>query len=310
MRLGLLLLILIATIFGSGYWYSLFDTTCKVPIHYRVGTIDPKFGTNREDVIRIAKNAEMIWETPLSKDLFIYDESSSLPINFVFDERQQNTVIAEELKEDLAQKEGMSESVAKQYETLIGNFRTLKKKYESEVVSYEGKLETYNTEVEAWNKKGGAPENVIAKLTETQELLAEKQVEIESLGKKLNEIVAQLNAIGAKGNSLITDYNTTVNDYNNRFAEAHEFTQGDYMGTAINIYQFNAEDELTVVLAHEFGHALSLDHVPEAHSIMYYFMDKQQVGTGLSSEDIAEFNRICEDKSITERLFTLTQKML
>ena len=85
--------------------------------------------------------------------------------------------------------------------------------------------------------------------------------------------------------------------YNSRFAEAKEFTQGDYTGTAINIYQYDAEDELTIVLAHEFGHALSLDHVLNAHSIMYYFMDEQQVGKGLSTEDIAEFNRICGQKN-------------
>lgn len=309
MRLGLLLLVLTATLFGSGYWYSFFDTTCKVPIHYHIGSVDTRFNTSKEELVRIVKNAEMIWETPLGKNLFVYDEESTLPINLVFDERQKNAEIAEELRQDLDQKEGMSESVASQYERLIGEFRTLKKSYESRVVSYEAKLATYNDEVTGWNDKGGAPNEVIVKLEAKQKELTKEQGELESLSEKLNQLVTKLNAIGAKGNSLITDYNTIVTDYNDRFAEAKEFTQGDYTGEAINIYQYDAEDELTIVLAHEFGHALSLDHVLSAHSIMYYFMDDQQVGKGLSTEDIAEFDRVCGQKNAFVKGFVMIKEL-
>lgn len=310
MRLSLLLLILIATLFGSGYWYTFFDTTCKTPIHYRIGAIDTRFGTTQAEAMRIAKNAEMIWENKLGEDLFIYDEQSAFLINFVFDERQKNAEVAEELREDLSQKEGMSESVSLQYERLIGEFRTLKKSYESRVVSYEVKLSAYNDEVTEWNGKGGAPKGVITKLKETEGILAEEQSELESLAENLNVLVTKLNAIGAKGNSLITDYNTIVSEYNNRFAEAKEFTQGDYTGDAINIYQFDAEDELTIVLAHEFGHALSLDHVQSAQSIMYYFMDEQQVEKGLSAEDVIEFNRICSEKGLVAQVLALVRGVL
>lgn len=310
MRLGFLLLILLATLFGSGYWYSFFDTTCKTPIHYHIGGVDSRFNTSKEEFVRIVKNAETIWEAPLGEDLFVYDEKSTFPINLVFDERQKNAELAEELRQDLDQKEGMSESVATQYEKLIGEFRALKKKYESRVVSYESKLAIYNNEVTEWNNKGGAPQEVIVKLEETQSELTQEQGELESLAVTLNQLVSKLNAIGAKGNSLITDYNTIVNDYNDHFAEAKEFTQGDYTGEAINIYQYDAEDELTIVLAHEFGHALSLDHVLNARSVMYYFMDEQQVGKGLSAEDIAEFNRVCSQKGGFTQVLAFIRELL
>lgn len=302
MQLGILVLVLVASIFGSGYWYTELNLPCKTPIHYRIGAIDPRFKTGTEELKRIAQNAEAIWETPLDTELFVYDESKGIPINLVFDERQEKADLQAELKEDLDAKEGMSESVGKQYETLIAEFRKLKKDYESRVVAYETKLASYNDVVSEWNSKGGAPPTEIAKLRETERSLTREQKTLESTTVKLNSLVTQLNAIGARGNSLITDYNSIVNEYNSQFSEVKEFTQGDYTGDAIDVYQFNSEDELTIVLAHELGHALSLDHVENEKSIMYHFMGAQRIDVGITVEDSAEFTRVCANPSFAVRV--------
>jgi predicted Zn-dependent protease len=119
-----------------------------------------------------------------------------------------------------------------------------------------------------------------------------------------------LNAIGAKGNSLITDYNEIVNNYNEEFSEPLEFTQGDFTGDAIHIYQFDSEGELAIVLAHEFGHALSLDHVENEKSIMYHFMGGQDSISGISTEDIAEFHESCDQKSMITKFFKVVVPFL
>lgn len=298
MRLGLLTLVLIATLFGGGYWYDHANIACDTPIRYRVGEVDERFGTNVDELKRIAELATEVWEKPLQQELFIYDESEdSLPIKLVFDDRQKNADIESELKEDLTAKEGMSQSVAAQYEELITEFRKVKKNYEASVLTYEERLASYNKTVTEWNDKGGAPKDVITELEEQQSDLTDEQHALEALAAKLNRLVVQLNAIGAQGNSLITDYNTVVNQYNDKVAEAHEFTQGDYTGDAIDIYQFDSEEELIIVLAHEFGHALALDHVPNELSVMYQSMDAQELRNGLSAEDTAEFTRVCSDKN-------------
>ncbi len=298
MRIGLLLLILIATLFGSGFWYTHIDTSCAVPIHYRVGDLDSRFGTSPDEIRRIALEAEKVWESELNMNLFEYDESASLPIHLVFDERQENTEIEAELRQDLEAKEGMSESVGAQYEKLIAEFRTLKRQYEKRVGAYEASLKEYNSEVSDWNAKGGAPEAELNELRETEDELKEEQGALEALAENLNAIVTELNRIGARGNTLIKDYNSIVEDYNERFSEAHEFTQGDYTGEAIHIYQFDSEEELTVVLAHEFGHALALDHVENEESIMYRTMEAQNPEEGVTEEDIAELRRVCDEVSI------------
>ena len=303
MRLGILILLLIATLFGSGFWYSYIDTTCRAPVHYYIGEVDDRFGTSREEVRRILQNAEAMWEEPLSTELFVYDENGTLPVNFIFDERQENADLEAELREDLAAKEGMSESVAQQYERLIGEFRILKKQYESRVVAYEASLRDYNSEVTQWNGRGGAPEPVLNDLRETEASLKEEQGALETLAKKLNALADELNRIGARGNSLITDYNTIVEEYNEQFSTVREFAQGDFTHDVINIYQFDSEDELIIVLAHEFGHALSLDHVSNESSIMYYLLGAQEVDLGTTPEDAAEYARVCGQKSKISSFF-------
>jgi DNA repair exonuclease SbcCD ATPase subunit len=286
------------------------DTACKTPVRYNIGEIDSRFGTNREEIRRIAQNAELVWENALNTDLFVYDEQADLSINFVYDERQKNAEIEAELREDLEAKEGMSEGVAAQYERLIAEFRTLKKQYEPRVVAYEKKLKAYNNEVTEWNDKGGAPRLEIETLNAEQEALMKEQASLQALSLKLNSLVTELNRIGARGNALIKDYNTIVEEYNERFSESHEFAQGDYAPEAINIYQFDSEDELMLVLAHEFGHALSLGHVENEESIMYRTMGEQSLKTGISQEDKAEFDRLCVNRDGPRSFFRFVGDIL
>lgn len=306
MRLPILLLILIATLFGSSFWYQYIDTTCRTPVYYHVGSVDERFGASKDEIKSIAQNAETLWEEPLHTDLFVYsDIEEGIPINLIFDERQEEADKEEELRADLEAKEGMSESVSTQYETLIAKFRTLKKEYESRVVAYEATLEKYNTEVSKWNAEGGAPENIAQELQRKSAVLSKEQNALQSLAEELNTIAEKLNSIGARGNALITDYNSIVEKYNTEFSDAREFAQGDYANKVINIYQYDSEEELTIVLAHEFGHALSLGHVEGEDSIMYYLMDKQTTTAGVQAPDITEYTNICREKSIFARIAEL-----
>ena len=81
--------------------------------------------------------------------------------------------------------------------------------------------------------------------------------------------------------------------FNNQFGGTREFTQGDYQGDHINVYQFRDRAELILVLAHELGHALQLDHVENPASIMYYLMGEQPPESRLSAEDLEAFAQTC-----------------
>jgi len=309
MRLGVLILILIATLFGSGFWYNQIAGACRLPLEYRIGEIDERFGTTKDELRAIAYKAERIWESELQKDIFTYNDDADIAINLIFDERQEISEQEAELRQDLEAKEGMSAEVAALYEVLITEYRRLRDQYEDRVKLYESSREEYNAEVELWNERGGATGEVVERLNNEKEALAKEYDELDILTEKLNDIANELNKIGARGNTLIADYNSVVDTYNTQFGESHEFTQGDYNSGAINIYQFNSEDELTIVLAHEFGHALGIGHVDGEGSIMYHLMEKQSVDLGITREDMIAFEDTCKEEEGVMRLIQTISKL-
>jgi len=270
-----------------------------VPLAYRVGAIDPSFDITESEARAALSEAESLWEDATGRNLFTYDESAKVSVNFVFDERQADANAEQNLRDELEEKEDLSDSVKQQYTELLDRYDDLKHSYEKRTDSYEERLDAHNKEVERWNKAGGAPSDVYENLQNRQQELSEEQKELNGIAYELNQLVKQMNAIGAEGNSLIDDYNEVVEEYNQRFHEEHEFTQGDYQGEAINIYQFDSTEELVIVLAHEFGHALSLSHVEGDESIMYFFMEKQSIEEGVTLEDEEEFKRVCGTDSFT-----------
>ena len=141
----------------------------------------------------------------------------------------------------------------------------------------------------AYNEQGGAPEQAYRELEDRRRDLDRQRQELSGLFDKLEDLADRINAIGDKGNELIGEYNDLVADFNHTFAHGHEYTQGDYRAREINIYSFTNQEELVLVLAHELGHALSLPHVENERSIMYYLLEDQPIEARLSDEDKQAF---------------------
>ena len=304
MRNGLTILLMVAILFGGTYWYFA-SAVCDVPISYRLGTVDPRFNITDDEAKNALFVAESMWEDATGRNLFTYDERADVLVNFVYDDRQEYANAEEELREALEAKEGMSDNVRSLYDALLKQYSTLKKTYEARVKTYDSKLAEYNKEVSDWNDRGGAPADVYERLSTTKETLASEQTKLNGMVSQLNALVKKMNTVGEQGNSLITDYNQTVNEYNNTFIDEREFTQGEYTNDprAISIFEFQTREELELVLAHEFGHALSLNHVDDPEGIMYHLMEKQSTDIGVTPADVQEFTAVCGNENNNFRLF-------
>lgn len=291
--------LLIIVIFAGGYFMYTAHAVCKVPIAYRIGSIDEQFDITYDEVRAAVTDAESLWEDATGRNLFTFDEGAKLSINFVFDERQQYTSAEQTLREELDDKRDLSKGVREQYDALVTEYDELLIRYEDQKETYEQKLDEYNAEVAKWNDEGGAPEEVYDTLTDRQNELKEEQRSLNRISFNLNTLADEINDISKEGNTIVTTYNSIVERYNNDFSEEHEFIQGDFRGDQINIYQYIDGEELRLVLAHELGHALSLGHVEDEKAIMHFFMGAQDIDDGLMNDDLMEFDQICGDRDLT-----------
>jgi uncharacterized phage infection (PIP) family protein YhgE len=294
---------LMLSIFLLGaYWYTSVEAVCRLPIYYTIGEVDERFDLSKDEIRMALSEAESIWEEATGRNLFTYDEGSSIKVNFIYDERQRAAEEAEELKEKLDAKENVNDALGETYAELVKQYQNKQLDYQNAKETYERKLNKYNAEVNKYNEQGGAPSEVFAKLEKDRQALDKELVAINATAKKLNDLSAKINEVGDRGNELIEQYNDSVVRFNDSYGSSEEFTQGDYQGDEINIYTFKDKQELALVLAHEFGHSMSLDHVDNEKSIMYYLMGNQPKTLEPTTEDLAAFATVCGDVTTYQKL--------
>lgn len=289
---------LIATaIFAGIYFYQAAWEICQVPLGYRIGTIDDRFAIDAKEARAALSEAERVWEEATGRDLFIYDDDASFTVNFIFDERQALADAETSFKDRLDATENLTDAMRDTYDQLSARYKKLEGEYQSAAAVYESNLSTYNATVSRFNDEGGAPPEEFAKLQSQKQSLDKEQAALQRKVKQLNILVDEINQVGNRSNQLVDTYNRSVETFNHTFGTGREFTQGDYQGKSINIYTFKSDEELKLVLTHEFGHALSLDHVESPQAIMHFLLGEQE-GYAITPEDLVEFNNICEGGTI------------
>jgi hypothetical protein len=301
---------LVVTLCGaSTYWYQSTKAICPVPISYRIGTIDQSFALDQTQAIDYAKQAEAVWEKQVDRDLFNYDQNGDLPIEFVYDDRQASADSEAMQRAELDTQQKKSEEIQKVVKEFQTQYDQLLATYNERANSYETRLADYNAEVGTYNDRGGAPPDVYDRLEEERIALSVEVEELNRLSVELKTIVDKINELADQGNALVEEYNRRVTEYNEEFGFTHEFTQGDYQGDAIHVYKFSNEAELVKVLAHEFGHALGIDHVEGSTSLMYYLLENTGEVSTLSSYDLTSYKMVCGDEeSFTQKVRRLVRK--
>ena len=97
-----------------------------------------------------------------------------------------------------------------------------------------------------------------------------------------------------KEQAIVKNYNNSLDTYKNKYGAASQFDKGIFDGTKIDIFQFNEKEDLRLTIAHEFGHALGIDHLQNPQSLMYYLMSDQNMDNPqLSSEDLSALKSVC-----------------
>lgn len=294
-------------IFGFGYYHrdtvgSIFRNLlnrfqpCQRPITYSIERIDSQFGITKEELLNDIGRAEKIWESPINKPLFQYSPTGDLKISLIYDYRQKATDALQKLGIVITNDKSAYDLLRAKYDAFIVSYDKEKERLATLVETYNRDKNAFEKDVSYWNRQGGAPKKEYDDLQQRRIDLNNQVAIINQAQDSLNSLGETINSTAIILNKLIAELNLQVNTYNTVGASTgKEFSEGEYVssagGTAINIYQFDSENKLLRVLAHELGHALGLDHLDNPKAIMYYL--NEGINEKLTADDLVALKRVC-----------------
>ncbi|MFA6306481.1 MAG: matrixin family metalloprotease [Patescibacteria group bacterium] len=279
---------------------------CDKPIEYSLGDFDSKFGLSQSDFLKAIDQAAQIWQTPINKNLFTYAENGALPtgqaglkINLIYDSRQEATDKLKKLGLNINNDQASYEVLKVKYNAFEKTYNAQKTELDNIVKYYDEQKANYEDEVKAANKRGGASAAEYDILEQERKDLNKLVESIKQKQTALNKTVDDINAVASVINRLIRELNLTVGDYNTIGASASgEFQEGRYVkdetGERIDIYQFDNQELLVRVLAHELGHALGIDHLDNPHAVMYRL--NESGNEKITADDITALKAVCKIK--------------
>ncbi len=307
MKLTKTILVLAAVaVFTFALWAPLRDTAmrvqdayfpCQSPITYSIGSFDKRFGISREEFLAAIAKAEQIWETAIGKELFsLAPSGGEVAVNLIFDSRQEATIKLRQSGIVIKDDKATYELFRKKYEALKARYDKNIALLTSRVAAFKTRQDAYNQEVAYWNQRRGAPADAYTRLNREKAAL---DIEADAIHQSQsdNNNVDDINALVDALQRIAVSLNLKVEEFN-RIGRQNggEFEEGTYQsgpeGEQIDIYQFDDTGKLIRVLAHEFGHALGLDHLENTKAIMYRL--NSGVNEKLTQDDIVALQVHCK----------------
>ena len=283
---------------GSGYFLYLRVLElypCARPIDYSIGSVDPRFGISRDEFASAVREASALWSQPVEKPLFREVPEGGVVISAIFDYRQEAELKMKSL--------GMRvDDGRKSYDALQEKYDGMRAQYEKDLASlrvsndaYEREKQAYQADLDASKQRGLSPQDVErleAKRLKVNGLVDQINVKRDALKTQIDEmnsVFTVLSRLGSETNRAIDEYNNAGDQLHDEY-EAALYIREDGK-QRIEVFTFDAPQELKHLLTHEFGHALGLQHVADSGAIMYRL--NQHTNAALNATDVAALRTRC-----------------
>ena len=277
--------------------------SCEKPISWTIGSVDSQFGLSQQDLTDLVRDVTRLWSDAAGRDMFSYTDQSAdsiLTINLIYSPQQsrfdEEELIADSIR--ILQQTFYPKQVS--YRNQMATYRQALNRYHSQLTRYNRAIELYNESLARVQVSGARSAREQERLDQYKSqaerirpVLEEAEQEAAREEQKLIDLADELNNLADRINQLIYRQNRLLGTWT-------AFKKGAFINIAdrpkITIYQFDDLQQLRLVLAHEFGHALGLPHVENRFSIMYYRAEYQNTSPlQLTEEDVKALKENCRN---------------
>jgi hypothetical protein len=258
---------------------------CQIPVLWRIGQLDPAFALSADQAEQGAHNAAAQWNTAFGQELFRYDSVNGFPINFSYDERQQNML-----------QQALLERNLERYDTNIDQRAATLKQQSERLQQRQREFEQQNQQLAAdiaefQQRAANVSQREAAALQQQQQQLQQRQQKLQQQAERLNEQQAQLLRENHYLNETVTDRNALLVDQQPLMVSEVGLMEVTYQQRKMTIFAYSTPAALQLTIAHEFGHALGLGHTDSVNSVMHFALNPGQLN--LTAEDIAALKQQC-----------------
>lgn len=262
---------------------------CSQPFSYAIGEIDSRFAISAEELEEAVEAAVHAWNNGTGVTLLtkqdVESQGSDILIRLVYDGRQERTDSELRFREKIRTRQISLDQQQARHDNKRDRFEEGSLEYRNLAKRTTERLDELNAWVVEKNEEGGFKESDLGRFERRKEEIERGQKRVREERQVLDRLAREINREMDELNERYDEHNQLIKQYNEEFAGDLRFTKATYQNAAdggvVTVNQFMNKKELTLILAHELGHALGLDHLDMPESIMYSQMGAQQLNPSI-----------------------------
>lgn len=273
---------------------------CRIPVILHLGEVDPRFELSREQVRGALEAAIALWQLETSARLFEWRDGAGMPVNLVFDERQETAQARATGRAELEEHEQVLDRRQDRLDRLAAAFEADLRRYDSRRRALEERQREHARAVADWNAgHGERSTRQRTRLERASAALERERRELERQRSELERRRAALERETREFEQAVAAFNAQVERYNQEGEAYSGFDMGLFRQRgrhrSITVYKASDTDELRLVLAHELGHSLGIGHVHDPEAVMHARLGPENAGAErLTPADRQALAQACE----------------